>query len=222
MDKFEKVNINIICVDNLSTDNSLQICQNLKKNLSYTGIYSKISFQIINCPIIGLAPARNSAIYYSFLTECDFIANLDSDDIWLPDKLEKQINYLNNHPECDIIGTQISYIDAHGKIFNHSNYPIDNKEIKEHIKKGINPIANSSSIIRKDVFLKCGSYDPTYNLCEDFHLWVRASQWFNFHNIDERLTLYRFIGPRPDYVPMCGPICAKHFFDSISYFHNKP
>jgi glycosyltransferase involved in cell wall biosynthesis len=213
--KYNNIILNIVCVNNNSTDNSFNICNEYLNSLKINGKKT-----LINCNIKGVVPARNSAIYECFKNDFDYIASLDSDDQWLPEKLEKQIDYINNN-KCDIIGTQILYINDMEEIFHKSNYPTEDKDIKKHIKQGINPIANSSSLIKKDVFLQCGSYDPTYNLCEDFHFWIKASKWFNFYNISEYLTKYRFVKPNKNYVNDVGIICSNHFQESIRRFHNE-
>tara|TARA_B100000927_G_scaffold286380_2_gene277793 strand:+ start:2356 stop:3021 length:666 start_codon:yes stop_codon:yes gene_type:complete len=128
--------------------------------------------------IKGKSNALNEMVKYS---NYNYVAILDVDDVWHEEKLEKQVAYLNDY---DVVGTQCVYFG-------------DVEEIKPEIPIGdistidfaeVNPVINSSSIIRKDLCYWNGEYDSV----EDYDLWLRLrKQNKKFFNIDEVLVKHR-------------------------------
>ena len=109
----------------------------------------------------------------------DYIAILDVDDIWLPEKLEKQVPFLKDY---DVIGTQCVYFE---NVENVSpEIPFGDLSNVDFTK--VNPIINSSSITRKELCLWKGDG------LEDYDLWLRLkNQNKKFYNIDEILVKHR-------------------------------
>lgn len=102
----------------------------------------------------------------------DIIARMDSDDICLPDRFEKQLAYLEANPECDIVGGQMTeFIDTPDNIVGRREVPLTNDEIYDYMKSrcALNHVA---VMFRKESVLKAGNYqDWFWN--EDYYLWVR-------------------------------------------------
>ena len=100
------------------------------------------------------------------------IARMDSDDICIPDRFEKQLSYLMTHPECDIVGGQMTeFIDAPDNIVGRRIVPLTNEEIYEYMKSRC-ALNHVTVMFRKEAVLKAGSYqDWFWN--EDYYLWVR-------------------------------------------------
>ena len=100
------------------------------------------------------------------------IARMDSDDICLPDRFEKQLTYLESHPECDIIAGQLTgSIDSPDNIIGRREMPLPNDEICQYKRNGC-ALHHVTVIFRKDAVLKAGNYqDWFWN--EDYYLWVR-------------------------------------------------
>lgn len=108
----------------------------------------------------------------------DWIALLDVDDIWIPTKLESQINFMNQY---DVIGTQCKYF---GDISGSPKIPFG--DITQFNFLSVNPIINSSSLIRKEL---CYWED---NRVEDYDLWLRL--WKNgkkFYNVESIQVMHR-------------------------------
>jgi glycosyltransferase involved in cell wall biosynthesis len=113
----------------------------------------------------------------------------DDDDIWLPEKLEKQFDQLNHY---DIIGTLIAYIDEKNIYFGEPNLATDHENIKTLSLAGINQIANSSAIFRKQDALDIGGWDESLDGIEDFDFWIKLlKKGYRFHNISSKLVLHR-------------------------------
>ena len=102
----------------------------------------------------------------------DIIARMDSDDICLPDRFEKQIAYLKNHPECDIVGGQMTeFIDNPENIVGKREVPLTNEDIYSFMKNRC-ALNHVTVMFRKASVLNAGNYqDWFWN--EDYYLWVR-------------------------------------------------
>ena len=102
----------------------------------------------------------------------NIIARMDSDDICMPDRFEKQLVYLEANPECDIVGGQMTeFIDTPDNIVGRREVPLTNKEIYEFMKSRC-ALNHVTVMFRKEAVLKAGNYqDWFWN--EDYYLWVR-------------------------------------------------
>lgn len=102
----------------------------------------------------------------------DICARMDSDDICLPDRFEKQLAYLEAHPECDIVGGQMTeFIDTPDNIVGRREVPLSNDEIYEFMKSRC-ALNHVTVMFRKQSVLNVGNYqDWFWN--EDYYLWVR-------------------------------------------------
>jgi glycosyltransferase involved in cell wall biosynthesis len=145
--------IEIIVVDDGSTDNSAGIAQS-HKEINY--IYQSNR---------GVSVARNAGIASA---QGEFIAFLDADDRWTPDKLSVQMNYLLNHPE-------IQYAIARVKFFLEPGHPIPpgfRKELLENDHVGRIP---STLVVRKSLFDVIGKFKPDLTTAEDVDWFTRAN-----------------------------------------------
>jgi len=171
----------IIIVDDFSKDNSLtRVYQIIEKNLT------KCKFKIIrNNENKGVSECRNIAINNS---EGKYIAFLDSDDIWIENKLKKQISKLEKDKEAIICSTAFEYIMENGE---KTGCVIKGKnKIKYNDMLFHNLIACSSVIIKRDIIIKYGMEKSTYH--EDYITWMKILKNGNYAiNINESLLLYR-------------------------------
>ena len=102
----------------------------------------------------------------------DIIARMDSDDICLPDRFVKQIAYLEAHPECDIVGGQMTeFIGEPNNIVGKRVVPLTSEEIYKYMKRRC-AMNHVTVMFRKEAVIKAGNYqDWFWN--EDYYLWVR-------------------------------------------------
>lgn len=124
--------------------------------------------------------------------EYDWCAMQDDDDVWLPDKLEEQLNIeLTN--SYDVIGTHILYIDQHNSTIGGPTLAVNHSDIKRlTLLHNINQIANSSSIFKKEKIQKISGWNEEIDGVEDLDLWKRLlSTDCKFINIPKFLTLHR-------------------------------
>lgn len=118
----------------------------------------------------------------------DFIARMDSDDIALPERFAKQIEFMTTHPQIGICGS--SFV-AFGDFDFVENLPICDSDIREMMLVN-NPMAQSAVMIRKDVI---DNYNLRYKHSsvpvEDYFLWYDISKVTQLHNLPDILLMYR-------------------------------
>jgi len=100
------------------------------------------------------------------------VARMDSDDICLHDRFEKQLAYMETHLDCDIVGGQMTeFIDSPDNIVGRREVPLTNEEIYEFMKNRC-ALNHVTVMFRKEAVMKAGNYqDWFWN--EDYYLWVR-------------------------------------------------
>jgi glycosyltransferase involved in cell wall biosynthesis len=119
-----------------------------------------------------------------------YIARMDADDISFPDRLEKQLAYIEEHPQVGILGTWINNIDKNGLLRGTWRPPTNSKMLKWTLFFGV-CVAHPSVLMRRDLITKLNFYRPEAAHAEDVDLWFRASALTEFGNISEVLLKYR-------------------------------
>jgi glycosyltransferase EpsE len=120
-----------------------------------------------------------------------FVARADADDIQHPQRIEKQVAFLNQHPDYMLVGTSVLYIDEQGNPLKEKLYPETNSKIAKALHLH-NPISHPTVLARKELFTSLGFYDVQLQRAEDYDLWFRAKQkGYQMHNLQEPLVQYR-------------------------------
>lgn len=121
----------------------------------------------------GLACVLNDLLDICFKEGYEYIARMDADDISMTDRFEKQIAYLEEHPEIDVVGGAIKEIDEEGKLRNKTIvYPEGPEECRAFFSKR-NPHAHPAVLFRRSFFDKLNGkkYRPEYRQNQDTMLW---------------------------------------------------
>ena len=119
------------------------------------------------------------------------IARMDGDDIALPERFARQVEYLRSHPDVGVLGTSTHDIDESGKIVReNAGYPCDHDALVEGIGHR-SPFCHPSVIMRTDVVRGAGGYRAAFAHCEDYDLWLRLAERTLLANLPEPLLLYR-------------------------------
>jgi glycosyltransferase involved in cell wall biosynthesis len=137
---------------------------------------------------LGIIRSLNKGLRISKGT---FIARMDSDDISLPARLQKQMDFLNRHPNCDLVGTQATVIDECGKTIGKISYPTKYESICDTLL-GRNVIIHSTWMFRKDLIDKAGLYDESASNVEDYEFLLRIARTHRVENLPVSLLKYRF------------------------------
>jgi len=175
-------NIEIIIIDNYSDDQTEETISSFdSKLIKY--------FKFKNNGII--AASRNYGIDKS---SGEFIAFLDADDIWCPQKLEEQIKHFQ---ENSIVGVGTdAIIISQTPYYRQIDFGRSQKGYKDYDYTSIfsvSPIKTSSVVVRENVIKKVGGFDenPKFRCIEDFELWLRMAQFGNFRILGKKLLYYR-------------------------------
>ncbi len=155
---------------------------------------------------VGLGIALDKGLH---TCKYEWIARMDGDDIATSDRFERQMSYLELHPEVDVLGSWISeFSDDPQRPINFRKPPLKHDAIVAYAKY-TSPVNHMSVMYRKKAVLDAGSYQPENSL-EDYHLWIRMLvQGSHFANIDACLIKAR-TGE--------GMITRRH---GLKYFKNE-
>lgn len=204
--------IKLFVVDNNSSDDTVDEISKYFEDMNHRAL-------MLTCEEQGIVPALNKGLFRILGEDWDYIARLDADDYWHPTKLEKQIAFLEEHPEVSILGTQIQRVTPEfGPIPSNLRYPVTDVEIKKALLSNTNAIAHPSVVVRPKVFLRTGGYDNTYPIAEDYHLWLKASKWFNFANLEETLVDYT-VTHNPNYNPLTPQLACMSMRTAYERLH---
>ena len=133
---------------------------------------------------LGIAKSRNKLID---MAKGEYLAVFDHDDISLPERLEKEVAYLDEHPDVGVVGSWREDFPG-GEVYK---FPEDDLEIRK-LLTDICAITHSASMIRKSVLMDNNiRYEEEFSPSEDYALWIKLTEFTKFHNIQEVLFKYR-------------------------------
>jgi glycosyltransferase involved in cell wall biosynthesis len=137
-----------------------------------------------------LPAARNTGILNS---TGEYIAFLDADDIWEPTKLEKQVNYLDNHPLVGLVDVWTILIDQNGNFLNKIISNNIEGDVRKTVIEACNAfiVSGSSPMVRRACIEKVGLFDVELKFCEDVDMWIRIGTHYHFGVVKEPLIRYR-------------------------------
>lgn len=136
----------------------------------------------------GLGNALREGLHHC---SYEVVARMDTDDICKPDRFEVQIQYMEAHPEIDVVGSWIDeFIGDLSNVRSIRKLPEQHDDIVDFGRKR-NPINHPSVVFRRSVVENAGSYRH-FLLFEDYDLWVRMIlKGARFHNIQRSLLFFR-------------------------------
>lgn len=131
----------------------------------------------------------------------EYIALINSDDVWLPNKLEQQVRFLDAHPEVGAVFTQALIVDDNDQVVTRSeDFPADifvqsnrsRGKWLRHLFFDLNCLCHPSILIRKSVYDSIGLYDPRFRQLPDMQMWVRLLKYTEIAILEEPLVHLRF------------------------------
>jgi len=141
----------------------------------------------------GVAAARNAGVAHA---NGAFIGLLDQDDLWLPNKLARQVSYLYSHPEIGLVHTRVKCIDGDGAPRSCAGaigvYPYEGL-CAGRLLLG-NVIAPVTVLLRSECIDDVGTFDQRFAPADDWELWMRIARRHPIGFIDEETACYRFHG----------------------------
>ena len=134
---------------------------------------------------------RTPALRYAFeQARGEYIAVLDADDIALPERLAKQVAYLDAHQRVVLLGAWADFIDERGAKTGEWRPPTDSQQLIASLGS-LNPIVHSSAMFRTAVAREVGGYPADVPYSQDFALWLELAQRGEFAMLSECLCEFR-------------------------------
>ena len=183
-------NLQIIIVDDCSTDNTAEIVKS----------YDDDRIELYTLPKnFNISNANNECLHRA---KGEYIAHIDSDDIWVEDKIEKQIKFLEENAQYGACFTHATLIDENCVAFTLETLPyaVLNVFNRENMTQAgfvrrfydhSNFLCHSSVVMRMSVYEKLGDHDLTLNKLHDYDYWIRMNFICPLYIYPEKLVLYR-------------------------------
>ncbi len=169
-------NFELIVVDDGSSDNTSNLIDR------YAG-----RLKLIRQTNAGVSAARNRGIAEA---RGDFLAFLDSDDTWLPQKLSRQMDFFTRRPKALICQTQEIWIRNSVRV-NPKKYHKKPSGMIFEPSLDLCLVSPSAVMIKKELFKEIGCFDENLPACEDYDLWLRVSCRYPIYLVDDPLVIKR-------------------------------
>jgi glycosyltransferase involved in cell wall biosynthesis len=166
----------LIIVDDGSTDNTPYILDSYRDDI-----------RVFRQQNRGVSAARNRGLAAA---SGRFIAFLDSDDLWLPQKLKRQVDFFNSTPDACICQTEEIWIRNNMRVNPKKRHKKPRGMIFEP-SLSLCLVSPSAVMIRASLFEQVGGFDETLPACEDYDLWLRISCRYPVYLIDTPLIIKR-------------------------------
>jgi glycosyltransferase involved in cell wall biosynthesis len=166
----------LIVVDDGSTDDTRSILDSYGQDII-----------VLRQPNLGVSAARNRGIAES---RAQLISFLDSDDLWLPQKLTRQVAFFQSNPDALICQTEETWVRNGVRVNPKKRHQKLSGMIFES-SLSLCLVSPSAVMIRKNLFDTVGLFDESLPACEDYDLWLRVSCRYPVHLLDEPLIIKR-------------------------------
>jgi GT2 family glycosyltransferase len=168
----------LIAIDDGSTDGSAAILDAVRDP----------RVRVIHQPNAGLAASLNRGIS---LARGTYIARHDHDDVSLPTRFARQVQFMEQNPDCALVGTRAEIRSDDRPATRFHDHPGDDAALRFELLFD-NPFVHSSVMLRKRAVESVGGYstDPLRQPPEDYELWSRLARSYQVANLPERLTVY--------------------------------
>lgn len=162
----------IIIVDDGSTDNTKEILANYDGSIRY--IYKNNE---------GISATRNRGIKEA---KGEFIAFLDSDDEWLPDKLALQADLLEKNKKLGLVCSKMIILNGNSEKIGMKPEQKTGEDFRELLEIG-GDLPTSTVMVRKECFDKVGVFDELLPPMEDFEMWVRIASKYDIYTVPDKI-----------------------------------
>lgn len=136
----------------------------------------------------GIVPSLNEGLEAA---RADLIARFDGDDLMVADRLERQVAFLDAHPDHVLVGGQILLIDPKGRPLTEIPLPLDDTTIVKSMLGGTTALAHPAVMFRRAKALEIDGYSEVYVVGEDVDFFLRLSEVGKCANLPQRVLLYR-------------------------------
>lgn len=169
--------IEILVLDDGSTDGTAEYLQSVNDP----------RVKVERLPKQGYVPLLNRGLQQA---QGRFIARMDADDVSLPERLELQLQYLEQNPDVAVVGCQALEIDETGQELGPREYPTSPTQIWYRLTTRV-PLLHPGVLVRREAVEAAGRYEVGYTTAEDYDYWWRLAEWGRIANLDQVLVRYR-------------------------------
>jgi glycosyltransferase involved in cell wall biosynthesis len=120
-----------------------------------------------------------------------YLACLDADDAALPDRLARQVAFLEDNRDAAVVGGGGIMVDHRGVQFGVAAYPEDPADVTRYLQSGRVPLIHSAATMRADAFHAASGYRPAFERAQDYDLWLRIALRGRITNLREPVVRYR-------------------------------
>ena len=174
-------NFEFIIIDDGSTDQSLAILE------GYAQQDNRI--HLISQQNMGLPKSLNKALA---IAKGEFIARMDADDISRPERFERQVEYLNNHPYCVALGCEVLQIDMDSAPICQMGVLLVHNEIEAELLQGHGGVIRHPAVMmRRNALVAIAGYRDDFKTAEDLDLYLRLAEQGQLANLSDILLEYR-------------------------------
>ena len=174
-----EADLELIVVDDGSTDATPQI----------VAASADARLRMARRPHEGLTRALNHALA---LARAPIVARLDADDVALPERLARQLAFLEAHPEVGVLGSAAREINGDGRDLGIVQPPLDDRTLRRVLIRR-NPMVHSSITMRRTLVDAVGGYDASFAVAQDYDLWMRLAAVTRLANLAEPLVVRRLL-----------------------------
>jgi glycosyltransferase involved in cell wall biosynthesis len=169
----------LVIVDDGSTDETSAIIRSYKDD----------RIKLVSRKNGGVSAALNTGLNY---IETEYTARFDADDVCYPQRIQRQFEFLETHPDYIMVGSDADYMSDEGEyLFTYRNIGHTDVEIKERINTYC-PFIHSTVMFRTENVKKLGGYEVKAHTFEDYFLWKRLIVTGRVYNFEEPLIRVRF------------------------------
>ena len=209
-------NVELVISDDCSTDNTVEVC---KKWLQENKQYFKNTRLVTSEKNTGVAPNANRAIKAS---SGEWIKGLAGDDKLLPNSIEEYVNFVNSHPDCQIVFSKLHFwgedkeniakVEAYYKTF-YKEIKNPKNQYKRYLKQHFIP--GTGLFFKRSMYDKIGGFDENYPMCEEFPFNLKVLKVTNVWFLDKELYGYNV---REDSISNALAPNYRNFMDRWRFF----
>lgn len=171
--------LEFVIIDDGSTDSTAQVLRRYQTADRRVRVYHQENAGIVASLNRGCHEAKAA-----------YIARMDADDIAFPDRLARQVEFLDGNPAVAVVGSAVVRIDASGREIKRNVCPTSHAEIVEALRE-YTCFTHPSVMLRAAALAAVGGYRPAYRAAEDYDLWLRLSERYEMANLPDPLFYYR-------------------------------
>ncbi len=170
--------LELLVINDGSTDSTLEVVSQIKDE----------RLKVYTYPNAGLAASRNRGIS---LAKSEYISFIDADDLWTPDKLESQLKALQKNPKAAVVYSWTDWIDESSQLLGKGSHNTQQGEVLAKLLLNDFVANGSNCLIKMQAFREVGGFDETLTAVEDWDMWLRLAERYQFVAVPSPQVLYR-------------------------------